>query len=1316
MIWRKFCSVCAVLCVVACERAQAQTEVDWTSTGDTTFSTSANWDNNMDDGAVPGSGSLVFFTNGNGTVNLLTLDTSASMAGIVSQGTGTAGGNLSIVGPGTLFLGSNGITLSGGTSETGAMDIDADVVLCSDQTWGLNDSNIWVNGAISGSSELMITSNGAGSVVLNSGASTYSGGTWVTGAGTYLSLGASSTMDGSEVISGPAGTGTISLDNGTFLTTPSGLGTISVGNSIAIGSAVTFSPDPASPLTLSGTISDIEEAGSLIIAGPVTLTGDNTYSGGTTINCMTTLQLGDGGTTGSIIGDVVDNGTLVIDRSNCYTFSGNISGNGGVTIQQGMLTLGGSNTYYGTTSLAPNTSLSDATSYAFSPNSDVFLGMGATLNVYYNEAIQNLSDASCGSTINLGEETNLTVYSTGNSTYYGYISGSGSLTVEGNGGTTLTLLGDSDYSGGTTIGCMTTLQLGDGGTSGSITGNVVDHGTLSFDRSDCITFSGVICGNGGVTLQQGMVTLGGNNSYYGQTNLGAHTTLSDSTSYAYSPNSDVFLGMGATLNVYYNEAIQNLNDATCGSTVNLGSEAGLSVFNTGSNTYYGYITGSGSLTVNGNSSTSLTLLGSNDYSGGTTIGCMTTLQLGDGGTSGSITGSVVDNGTLAFDRSNCLTFCGPICGVGSLNVEDGMVTLVGDSTYSGGTNIACMTTLQLGNGGTTGSITGNVVDNGTLSFDRSDCITFSGIICGNGGVTLQQGMVTLGGNNTYSGQTNLNPNTVLSDSTPYAYSPNSDVYLGMGATLNVNYSEAIQNLNDATCGSTVNLAVETDLTVYNTGCNTYYGYITGPGGLVVNGNGGTKLTLVGDSDYSGGTTIGCMTTLQLGNGGTTGSIAGDVYDSGTLAFDRSNCITFSGNISGNGGVNVEQGMVVLNGSNSYSGGTTISNASVTVGNDWGLGSAWVDAISSVLNLGSASPFVNSLMLTDSTANFTSDGGSPTLFNLSMQNSTLNFAPNSIPAIEGLVSDGPGSTNAINLGAGSTLFFYLGSDPAFYGTVNGAGALDVEGFRQELDLFGANTYTGGTTIGANMLVVAGNNSAFGTAPVSMGNAAALGIGPGVTVTNTVNTGSNAFAMGGFGTFDPAVPQSISFQGGSVLAGGGGRVGNAFGSTSTPVVGTFSFGSGASVVLGPGGFLQFSIMNAAGTPGVDFSTINATGSVDITATPGSPFEIQVIGVDSTNLITGTANSFNSSQSYSWTLLSAGTLTMSGGFNPAAFVVDAGNLSNVSGSSGFYVTDPGNSLVLNFTPVPEPSTWVLLAGGALALGIAGWRRHRAPEKRAS
>ena len=65
-------------------------------------------------------------------------------------------------------------------------------------------------------------------------------------------------------------------------------------------------------------------------AGTLTLTGNNIYAGGTTINTGT-LSLGNGGTTGSVDGNIVDNAALVFNRSNALTYSGLISGTGTLT-------------------------------------------------------------------------------------------------------------------------------------------------------------------------------------------------------------------------------------------------------------------------------------------------------------------------------------------------------------------------------------------------------------------------------------------------------------------------------------------------------------------------------------------------------------------------------------------------------------------------------------------------------------------------------------------------------------------------------------------------------------------------------------------------------------------------------------------------------------------------------------------------------------------------------------------------------------------------------------------------------------------------
>ncbi|MBS0472537.1 MAG: autotransporter domain-containing protein [Proteobacteria bacterium] len=312
------------------------------------------------------------------------------------------------------------------------------------------------------------------------------------------------------------------------------------------------------------------------------------------------------------------------------------------------------------------------------------------------------------------------------------------------------------------------LQIDNGASIASLTADIVDNAQVVFDYGGLGTYAGSISGTGTLLLNGAGTTV-----FTGDVAMTGGTTLTTGT---------LQIGDGSG------------TGSISGTIVNDGQ---IVVNRTGTWTLSSDISGSGTLEVMAGGTTALT--GTAAMTGGTTIDALGTLQIGGGGTTGSLSGSIVDNGTLAFDHSDDITFATVVTGTGGLQqLSSGTLTLTGNSTITGDTEIDAGSTLQLGNGGTTGSVaSANFVNAGTLIFNRSDAVTFSGDFQGAGAVTKAgSGTLTLNGNTTGTGTITVSAGTLtIGDASHTGASVTQNVTVAAGGTMN-GYGSVLGTLTD----------------------------------------------------------------------------------------------------------------------------------------------------------------------------------------------------------------------------------------------------------------------------------------------------------------------------------------------------------------------------------------------------------------------------------------------------------------------------------------------------------------------------------------
>ncbi|ECE8389769.1 autotransporter outer membrane beta-barrel domain-containing protein [Salmonella enterica subsp. enterica serovar Kedougou] len=949
-----------------------------------------------------------------------------------------------------------------------------------------------------------LTKTGAGTLILNA-ENTYTGGTTIS-EGTLIAtnveaLGTGDVTDnatlelntGGDFDNAIGGTGSV-VKSGDKTLTLSGANSYTGGTTISGGTLVASNVEAlgTGDITDNATLelntggdfaNNIGGTGSVVKSGDKTLTlsGTNSYTGGTTISGGT-LVANNVEALGT--GDVTNNATLELNTGG--DFDNAISGSGQV-VKSGdkTLTLSGANSYSGATTISGGTLIATHVNA---------LGTGAIDN-----RASLLLDASGQFTV-----TDLTTESGGNTEI-----GAGS-TLQA---TTLTQKSDSTLTinlNGNTVdpvihaasqvslaGTLDITGVGDVLDSDPASTDDLDTFTLiasdktiagdfekltvagmDADLADFITVDGRIDDTGkqyelttaltwyadrddAVTDAHGTFNLtNADGSFAVNTVLeNVDATLDPASATGWDGTSLIKQGAGTLI-------LNAENTYTGGTTISGGTLVATNVdalgsgdvtddatleLNTGG-TFDNAISGSGQVVKSGDET--LTLSGTNTYSGGTLISGGTLVA---SNVEALGTGDVTNDAVLELNTGG--TFDNAISGSGQVvKSGDKMLTLSGANSYSGGTLISDGT-LVASNVEALG--TGDVTNNATLELNTGG--DFTNNISGSGQVVKSgDKMLTLSGSNTYTGGTTINDGMLVATSVEA---------LGSGDVTN----DAVLALN--TGGDFAN-------------------NIGGTGSVVKSGD--ETLTLSGSNTYTGGTLIssGTLVANDVNALGT-----GDVTDNATLMLNTGG--DFINNIGGTGRVEKSgDDTLTLSGTNSYTGGTTISGGTLVATNVEALGTGDVTN-NATLELNTGGDFTNNI------------SGSGQVVKSGDETLTLSGANSYTGGT--LISSGTLVANDVNaLGTGdvtdnAVLELNTGGD--FDNAISGSGQV-VKSGDETLTLSGANSYTGGTLISGGTLV-ASNVNALGSGDID--NYASLQLNAsGQFVTANLTTHDNATTAIGAGS--------------------------------------------------------------------------------------------------------------------------------------------------------------------------------------------------------
>jgi autotransporter-associated beta strand protein len=709
----------------------------------------------------------------------------------------------------------------------------------------------------------------------------FGGGIFVQQGGT-LSLASSINVSGNTVAGGSGGSGHTSGQSGA-----------GIGSGLFLGGNGTLNLTPGAGLSqvISDAIVDQTGAGgtganagswSLVKdgAGTTILTGANAYSGGITVNSGV-LQ----GSTAGLLGNILNNASVVFDQAGAGTYAGNLSGTGALTVRgSGAVTFSGTNTYSaatevdgGTLLFTSDANLGKAGNVIGLHNGTIGVGSGAGGQVFSRPVT---IDTTGGMFV--GDDVASPV------TWSGQISG-GRLGKTGLG--TLILSGVNTYSGGTVVGGGTLSFTSDANLGAAGTGIRLQNGGTIGPTKDAVaglsmTRPITLAGRGAITLGVNPLTWAGNITGNGQliknglgvlTLAGATNTYTGGTFVAQGTlqiASDDKLGLAGTGVTLINGGnlwasgtfttprpflLQNGGGAfqvDAGQTLTLSGD--LQVASGSGLTKIG----AGTLVLAGTSST----IGTIYQNGGTLQGNTSTLGGGNIAFDANAQNTIARS--VTFDQATDGSFAGTITGIGSLaKTGAGTLILGGDNSYSTGTTVSAGT-LQ----GTSKSLQGAIANNAAVIFDQDFAGIYAGAMTGTGTLTKNgTGKLSFTGTSSVGGGTTINAGALAVNG-----QLTSDVTVNKGGTLNgVGHITGNITNNGGEIGpgnSIGHLTVDGDFT-FNSG--TYEVEVDPQGdsdrvsvvgaGHAVRIHAGTLLVVPHAGTYTPGTTYTIITTEAGGN-------------------------------------------------------------------------------------------------------------------------------------------------------------------------------------------------------------------------------------------------------------------------------------------------------------------------------------------------------------------------------------------------------------------------------------------------------------------